>query len=224
MFFGFSEQDIFTFFSAYAYSPGIVYIGIFIFMLFSGFGLPVPEEVVLVSSGLVAYTTLHPDLYPPPVGHTGGHVNIYVLAVVCFLSVLMCDFIVFLIGKYYGVKIVKSKFFKRFFPDHVFVKIQNMFLKYSTFASGIFRVTPGIRFPGHITCGMMGISPLKFLLIDGIVALITVPTQVLLVGFYGQVILTKIKEFKIYLMIGLAICAVIYLLMKYLKKNKKVEA
>jgi membrane protein DedA with SNARE-associated domain len=50
-----SPEGLLTFFSAYAYEPTWVYTFIVIFMFASSFGFPAPEELVLVSSGLVAY-------------------------------------------------------------------------------------------------------------------------------------------------------------------------
>ena len=53
----------------------------------------------------------------------------------------------------------------------------------------------------------MGVPLWKFVLIDGAAALISVPTQVLLVAYYGEVILSKIKEFKI--AVGIIILALL---------------
>lgn len=82
--------------------------------------------------------------------------------------------------------------------------------------AGVFRFTPGIRFPGHMCCGFMGVPAWKFILIDGAAALLTVPTQVLLVAYYGDVILDYIKQFKIALLVVLV--AIIFL---WIFKRKK---
>jgi membrane protein DedA with SNARE-associated domain len=82
----------------------------------------------------------------------------------------------------------------------------------------IFRFTPGVRFPGHLSCGMMGISPFVFLLTDGLAALISVPTQIYLFATYGEVILSTIREIKMYLLIAGVLSLIIYLLFKYKDK------
>ena len=89
----FSEQVIFDFLLGYAYSPLMVYSFIVLFMLLSGFGFPLPEEVVLISSGIVAYMSHHPEIYPPPYEGAVG-VNVYVLASVCFFAVMLSDTVV----------------------------------------------------------------------------------------------------------------------------------
>ncbi len=99
-----SPEGLLTFFTAYAYEPYLVYSFIIIFMFASSFGFPVPEELVLISSGLIAYLANNPTLYPPPYEGARG-VDVNTLMVVCFLSVLLSDFHVYLIGKYVGNKI-----------------------------------------------------------------------------------------------------------------------
>ena len=53
----------------------------------------------------------------------------------------------------------------------------------------------------------MEINVWKFLIVDGFAALISVPSQVVLVAIYGEIILDKIAEFKI--IIGIIILIII---------------
>lgn len=188
--------DLIGFFAAHAYEPLQVYGFIVLFMTASSFGFPIPEEVVLVSAGLVAYMAGHPEAYPPPTPGAEG-VNLLVLCAVCFFAVLGSDILIYFIGKIFGRRIVQSKFFNERVSQERFNKINNVFNKYSHWACGLFRFTPGVRFPGHLSCGLMGVPLWKFVLIDGCAALISVPTQVFLVSYYGEVILEKFKEFKL---------------------------
>jgi membrane protein DedA with SNARE-associated domain len=222
--FVFDVAAISEIFSQYAYQPYYVYGFIVLFMSASSFGLPIPEELTLVSAGLVAYTARNPDIYPPP--YPGAEsVNLITLSVVCFLAVLGSDIVVYFIGKVFGTKIVNSKLFKKSVSEKNYAKINNLFLKYSDWACGIFRFTPGVRFPGHVTCGLMGVPFWKFILIDGTAALLTVPTQVLLVAFYGREILDKIKEFKLALVIIIGVGIIFWLFRKFVfKKKVKIEA
>lgn len=217
----FDESSLMAFFSQYAYEPMYVYGFIILFMFASSFSLPIPEELVLISSGLVAYMAQNPDLYPPPYPGAQG-VDVFTLAVVSFFAVFMSDLLVYFLGKYFGARIIKTHFFQKKVAGEGFNKINSWFQKYGGLAAGIFRFTPGLRFPGHMSCGLLGIPLWKFVLIDGGAALISVPTQVYLVATYGDVILKKISEFKIYLGIALLSVLVVYLVRKlYLKKFKK---
>ena len=212
-----------TFFSQYAYQPMYVYWFVSLFMLASSFGFPVPEELVLISSGLVAYMANHPEKFPPPYPGAVG-VDVFTLALVCFLSVLISDTIVFLIGKFFGAKIVKSSFFQKRFAGKGFDRINSWFQKYGGWACGIFRFTPGLRFPGHLSCGLLGITLFKFLLIDGFAALISVPTQVYIVSKYGEVILDKLAEFKMIVLSIAGVLFVVWLVKKVYQKNVRINS
>jgi membrane protein DedA with SNARE-associated domain len=211
-----SFDGLLTFFSAYAYEPQWVYGFIILFMVASSFGFPVPEEVVLLSSGLVAYLAMHPDLYPPPYPGAKG-VDVYTLMAVCLGAVFLSDFLVYSIGKFLGHKMIKVPFVKKQMEGPAYVKTQEWFRKYGAWCSGMFRFTPGLRFPGHMSCGILGVPMWKFILIDGFMALISVPTQVWFVAVYGEVILTKMKEAKL-IMFG--VFALVFILW-YMKKKFK---
>ncbi len=207
---GGTEHQIVNWLSGFAYYPLELYGLIFLFMLLSGFGLPIPEEIVLVTSGLIAYAGSRPDLYPVP--HAGAAVvDTTTLAIVCLASVLFSDMVVFVLGRVFGQRIAKSKRFGKYVDPRQNPKLGELRRKYGAWACGIFRFTPGIRFPGHLSCGVMRIPYWKFLLIDGTAALISVPTQVILVAIYGEVMLGYLKQFKIVLFSVLAIVGTIYL-------------
>lgn len=218
----FSPDALLAFFSQYAYEPALVYGFIICFMTASSFGFPIPEELVLVSAGLVAYMSHNPQEFPPPYPGAEG-VNIFTLCLVCLLAVMGSDFLVFLIGKFFGGKIIKTKFFQKQVAGQSFNTINSFFQKYGGLACGIFRFTPGLRFPGHLSCGLLGIPVWKFLLIDGFVALISVPTQVYFVATYGKVILDHLAEFKMYVLAGLAVIALIWLGRKIYQKNTQAN-
>ena len=213
-----SEAGLLIYFSEFAYDPVRVYGLIVIFMVASSFGFPVPEELVLICAGLIAYMARDTTNFPPPYPGAEG-VDTYVLAVVCFLSVFLSDLLVFFIGKYFGGKLFKTTFFQRRVNGPVFEKINHWFLNYGSLACGIFRFTPGLRFVGHMSCGLLGISPWKFVLIDGLAALISVPTQIVFVATYGNVVLDRIKEFKLIALITLFILVIFYVIKKVITKR-----
>lgn len=215
----FSEASLLSFFAEYAYEPGHVYGLIIIFMLASSFGFPIPEELVLISAGLVAHMAKDPVRYPPPYEGALG-VDVFTLATICFLAVFLSDLLVYLIGKVFGGKILRSRFFEKRAKGDFFSKVTDWFQKYGAWAAGIFRFTPGLRFTGHLSCGLLGLPLWKFVLVDGLAALLSVPTQVYLVAEYGDVVLSKLKEFKIslFIVIFLIICA--YALRRVIQKNK----
>lgn len=219
----FSPDALLAFFSQYAYQPMFVYGFIVVFMFASSFGLPVPEELVLISAGLVAYMSHNPQQFPPPYPGAEG-VEIVTLCIVCFFAVMGSDCLVYFIGKFFGAKIIKTKFFQKQVAGEGFNKINSFFQKYGGLACGIFRFTPGLRFPGHLSCGLLGIPAWKFMLIDSIVAAISVPTQVYFVATYGKVILDHIAEFKMYVLSAAGVLLVVWLGRKIYQRNVRKNA
>ena len=88
------EEIILNFFLSYSAEPIIIYIAIAVLMTMGSFGLPISEEIVIISAGLMAYIGSHPELYPP-IKESADFMTIHTTALVCFLSVFLSDFLVF---------------------------------------------------------------------------------------------------------------------------------
>jgi membrane protein DedA with SNARE-associated domain len=215
------EQTIFAILTDYAYSPLLVYGAICLFMFASAFGLPIPEEVVLIAAGFVGYMALNPAIYPPPYEGAQG-VNVYVLATVAFVAVTASDFFIYYIGKRMGPPLFKTKWFSRLVNESALTKIQTWMHKYGYWAVFIFRFTPGVRFPGHLMCGAMGLSPWRFAAVDWFAAGFSVPTQVLLVAFYGEYILQYFRQFKIYFIAVLALAIITFVVIKWRQQKREL--
>ncbi len=213
-----SDATIMTFFAQYAHSPALIYTIVATMMFLSSFGLPLPEEVTIVTLGLLVHMGAYPQDYPPPPGIEVQPLNIYTAMAVCFFSIMISDFIVYYIGKKFGTSPTVHKLFRKFLGEHSLEKARTMIHKHRFIVPAIFRFTPGVRFPGHLSCGMMGISVWIFLLADGLAALISVPTQVYLFATYGEVILSTIKEVKHYAFIIALIALALYIAVKLKQK------
>lgn len=209
---GISEEAIIAWFAQYAYQPGIVYTSIITLMVASSFGFPVPEEVTLVSAGMICYMGSRPDLYPPP-GTSMQPINVYVTAAICFFAVFLSDFLVFTLGRTYGSRLLHLRYMRKY--QSAMGKVSRWTKRWGALAAGMFRFTPGIRFPGHFACGMLGLSPFRFTLVDGIAALFSVPTQVILVSYFGEAILENFRRFKLATFVLIAVLISILLIRRY---------
>ncbi len=204
-----------------AYQPLAVYAAIVGFMLLSSVGLPLPEEVVLLSAGFLAHYAMFPDS-PHPEGV--NLVNIHVLAVVSMIAVMGSDYMIYFLGKKAGPSIFESRIFRRMMSKDRLDKTKSWVQKYGSWPVIVFRFTPGVRFPGHLMCGAMGLSPWKFIAVDFLAAGISVPTQIYFVGYYGRDILRYLQQAKIYLFGGLAVIAVIYFYRKWRQSKDQPPA
>jgi membrane protein DedA with SNARE-associated domain len=202
----FADNPTAVFLLQYAYEPTMVYGLIILLLTASSFGLPFPEEIVLLSAGLLAHIGSNPHLYPPPYPGAVG-VSIPITAVVCFFAVFMSDLLVFWLGKRFGSRMLAHPWAKKIISPKGFEKISEWTARFGPLACGVFRFTPALRFPGHFACGATGIKYSTFIAVDGAAALLTVPTQVLLMAYLGEKVFGLLKDIKIAL--AVLLCLVI---------------
>ncbi|MCB0385642.1 MAG: DedA family protein [Bdellovibrionales bacterium] len=217
-----SQDALLRFFSEFAYDPVTVYSVLVGLMVASSFGFPVPEEVTLISVGLVAYLAKHPELYPPPEPGMKP-IDPHTLAAVAFGAVFLSDLLVYSVGRHFGRRALRIRFVRRLINPRVMRKIERWSHKYGAFAAGIFRFTPGLRFPGHLMCGVTKLSLPKFVMTDGAAALISVPTQVLFLAYYGDQILGTLKQVKISILGVLILGALFFFINRYRRNLKKTS-
>ncbi len=203
----------------YAYEPATVYLSAVAMMIASGFGFPVPEEFTIVSLGLLSFIGSHPEHFPPPES-AAGVVNVGWAALICFSAVVLSDFLVFTLGRTFGRRILVMGPVARVMTPKVMARVETWLEKYGLVAVGCFRFTPGFRFPAHVIIGMSKMPVWKFILVDAIAALLSVPTQILLIAHYGEVILTALYRFKLVIFYLIVIGLFVYLIRRFLARPK----
>ena len=221
--FGSIEQSLLDFLTAFAYDP-LAFYGLIIFLMtLTTLGVPISEELVIISAALVAYMGAHPELYPtPPFAVESGQspVRASTTALVCFLAVFLSDMLVYMIGFIFRGKIINHPIIKKYISKKRKEKIDMWMSRYGAFVSGMFRFTPGLRFIGYLTCGVARIPVHKFILINGGVALLVVPSQVFIISIYGEAIIVNLKLVSITLL-GLCSFLIFTMLFTHLYKFLK---
>lgn len=157
-------QTLIDFFTHYGY------FAVFFVLLICGFGVPIPEDITLVAGG----------------GISGlGYTNEHWMFVVGMAGVLTGDATMFLLGRFYGNTLLQWPLVARVVTPERFVAVQAKFEKYGVWVLFVARFLPGLRSPIFITAGVTRRVPFwRFLLMDGLAALISVPVWVYL-GFLG---------------------------------------
>ena len=210
---------------SFAYDPMIFYGLIVLFMILATFGFPISEEVIIISAALVAYIGAHPENFPPPVNNLNDQmlasVTPIMTAIVCFLSVFFTDLLLYMIGYIFRERITNHWLFKRFISQERKIKIDQWMLKYGYYASGLFRFTPGLKFIGYITCGVVQIPIHKFILINGGVALLVIPSQVFIISAYGEPIVNNLKTIIMILGFLIAI-SITTIILRYIRTITKI--
>ncbi|MEY2988976.1 MAG: hypothetical protein RJB13_2497 [Pseudomonadota bacterium] len=202
------ENFIYNLLLSVSDSPFLVFSLLFLVMYASSFGLPLPEEVTLLTLGFVVWVSHNPETVDSAAATQG--INIHLAAWLAFTAVITSDLIVFELGRRFGSRILSLPLLRRLAQPEMMRKVNHWMERWGFWSAGIFRFTPGIRFPGHLSCGMLGVSRAKFFAVDGFAALVSVPTQVYLVGFYGRDIIDVIKKYQPWVIAVLVLALVIY--------------
>jgi membrane protein DedA with SNARE-associated domain len=146
------------------------YFAVFFVLLICGFGVPIPEDITLVSGGIIAGL---------------GFADVHKMFLVGMLGVLLGDSTMFTLGRVFGERILNFPPIRRLLPPHRFAHVQEKFAKYGNWVLFVARFLPGLRSPIFVSAGMTRrISYLRLVMTDGAAALISVPIWVYL-GYFG---------------------------------------
>ncbi|MCR5537282.1 MAG: DedA family protein [Succinivibrio sp.] len=185
------------------------YAAVFACLLACGLGVPVPEDITLVSGGVISGL---------------DYANPHIMLIVGLAGVLIGDSTMYIGGRVFGYRIQRVRTFRKILSPKRFSQIQKKFKKYGLWLLFVARFLPGLRSPIFLVAGMSRrVSYFVFILMDGLAALISVPVWVYL-GFLFADNLDLLMEYvhdvqkAIYLGLGVLVVAVLAL---YLKKKFK---
>lgn len=141
------------------------YPGLFLLLILGSLGFPFPEDAILLFSGYLICTDV---------------LNPVSVALVAYVGVLASDFIIYSMGRRYGRRVVTHPRFHRLLSPERLASLESKFQRCGNILIFLGRHLWGLRSQIFLTAGIMGIPPKKFLLIDALAALITVPVMMTL--------------------------------------------
>jgi membrane protein DedA with SNARE-associated domain len=191
--------------------PSAVYNTLAGVLLLCGLGLPIPEDVSLISAGYLAHL---------------GIVNPHKVFVVCFLAVLGGDCIAFTLGRLFGSRLLDSRLARRFFRPRKQIRVRAYFRKFGSKVIFIARFLPGLRFSIFLSAGTLRVRPSVFITYDSLAALVSVPTLVYLAWGFGEhidrvVSWARRSEYGILI---LFLLAAVWIAVKMLRKRRPEKA
>jgi membrane protein DedA with SNARE-associated domain len=184
-----------------------VYAKLAALLLLCGLGLPIPEDISLISAGYLAHL---------------GKVEVHMVFVVCFAAVLGGDGIAFTLGRLFGTKLLASRLGHRYFNPRRQRRVRAYFRRYGSKVIFIARFLPGLRFSIFLSAGMLRVRPYVFVVYDSLAALLSVPLLVYSAWYFGDqidhvIVWAKRSEYGILALIG---AVGLYLVIKLIRKRK----
>ena len=148
----------------------------------AGLGAPFPEELLIVGAGI--WTSQQADHYP---------LSRWLMLPVCIVGVVIADVLLYTIGRRYGTKLLEYRWAARFFPREKRARIEENFRKHGVNILIFGRLLPGIRMPLFLTAGIMPLRFERFLVADGIGAVVGNSILFFLAWWFGDQFLELVQ-------------------------------
>ncbi len=149
------------------------YWGVAIVFVLCGLGLPLPEEIVLVSAGYVCFKGF---------AHPGWMIG------ACSASILVGDAVPFLLGRVFGPRLLRLRPLRVIVNRRRLAKLDLWFRRRGDLAVFFARFVPGLRVVAYFTAGTLRMRVARFLVLD-IAGIALVCPPLVWVGYhFGSVI------------------------------------
>lgn len=175
------------------------YAGIFLGLLLCGLGLPIPEEVFLISGGLLVH------------GVESYKADFWLMTLTAMSSIMLGDSLAFWIGKHHTDRIYRIPLIRKMLGSEKQQSwIQNHFNEHPWKTIFVARFLAGVRAPTFFFAGGHGVPYWKFFFADFLGALISVPTSIWAAWYLGE---NKERAFEVVhqfhmWVLGVVLCAV----------------
>jgi membrane protein DedA with SNARE-associated domain len=182
------------------------YLGIVLFLILTGCGLPIPEEVTVVAAGVLSE---HGTLIPP------------YAYLSCVVGALLGDILVYSIGRYPGHNFLRRHpWFARLLHEEREKQMEELIKKHGFKVFFVARFMVGVRVPLYLAAGVVRMSWWRFLLINSVCATTVVSVAFWLGYCYGGPVSKFIRESQ-YGLTLVVIVAVIAGLVYYVVQKKR---
>jgi len=148
----FSYHEILDWIEAGGY--GVVFALLFL----CGLGLPVPEDVPLIISGILIST---------------GHMHVWIVAPIAWCGIIGGDSVLYLISYKLGRAITKVPMIGTHVPLARLQRAEVLFERYGILVVGVGRMLAGIRGAMVIAAGVTRFPFWKFIIVDGVAAIVS---------------------------------------------------
>ena len=137
----------------------------------TGWPIPAPEDILVMTVGWRA--------------SVGDDVGVVPALLTCYAGVLTRDASVFLCGRWFGRRLLRSRVFRRFFDEERLDQLERWIRADGRRTVFIGRFMPSIRVGAFFSCSTLGVPASTFFMTDALAAAITVPIDFALGWYFG---------------------------------------
>ncbi len=187
-------------------SLDIGYAFVFFVLVLCGFGLPMPEDVILVTGGVLAW--LSSDLETVSFAGMARDPGLVAMIAVGLSGILAGDTVIFLAGRRFGHRVADFRPLRRIITPEKLELVEKKVRTRGNVVVMFARFLPGLRAPTFFTVGHARMPIWKFLMFDGAAALVSAPLWVCVGFWFGSDLEEAARvaaRFSHYILLGVAV-------------------
>ena len=186
-------------------------LAVFLVLLLCGFGFPMPEDVILVAGGVLAWLARGRPIHS--FAAMFRDTGLLTMIFVGLAGILVGDSIIFLAGRRYGHRVADFRPLRRIITPAKLERVERELRHRGNVLVMIARFLPGLRAPTFFAVGHARMPYWEFFLFDGVAALVSAPLWVCLGFWFGADIHKAARyasKFSHYILIGVGVALAIY--------------
>ncbi len=190
------------------HSLGAGYAFVFSILILCGFGFPMPEDVILVTGGVLAW--LASPLEAPTLAGMLRDEGLITMVCVGLVGIVAGDSIIYWGGRRFGRRVADVWPFRRVVTPAKLERVERLLRQRGNLVVVLARYLPGLRAPTYFTVGHARLPFWEFALFDGVAALVSAPLWVCLGFWFGDDIERAAREssrFGRFILIGVVVAA-----------------
>jgi membrane protein DedA with SNARE-associated domain len=188
------------------------YVGIIVYMILTGCGLPTPEEVAIIGAGVAS---------------AAGQLDWRLSLASLLIGALAGDCVMYFIGYHFGQRLLqKNRLWNRLITPEREKRVEVLLAQHGVKVLLGARFLPGIRGPMYITAGILKVPFKRFVVADLFCASLVVSIFFGLSYLYGGHVVRAIREGEGWLTTIVLTVAVIVggiALLMYLRKQQRLK-
>src|SRR5262250_661589 len=145
------------------------YLGIYLVLLAGSLGLPIPEEMPIIAAGVMSHE---------------GFMSPWPGLLVCVLGVLSGDVVLYWTGRNGGERVLRSRPVRWLLTPARECRLKSAYCRHAVKTIVAARHVAGLRAAAFLTAGIAKVPFWKFVLTDGLTALLGVPFSFALAYFF----------------------------------------
>jgi membrane protein DedA with SNARE-associated domain len=181
------------------------YVGVLTLLVACGMGVPVPEDIILISGGFIAQAAGHEPWGMMAVGLVG---------------ILAGDSVIYFFGYHFGESFANRPFMKRFLTPERLDRVRVLFKNHGEKMIMAARFMPGVRAVTFFTAGTTRVPYFHFAFFDGLAALVSAPLWVFLGYKFGGRVVEWAHQFQSVL-IGVMVLIAVFIAVRIFQSRRK---